>query len=91
MDLAGRRPPVATLLLTVVYASAIVVALSTSTEHALAGCLVLAGLTARWAVRRRSSTAAAMAASAVAVDAVLPDGGVLAAVPSTAEAPAAPA
>jgi hypothetical protein len=68
----GRRPAPATVLLTVLYAAAIALALTSPAEHAEAGCLVLAGLTARWAVRRRRSTAGALALATGAVDTVLP-------------------
>jgi hypothetical protein len=64
--------PAATLLLSVVYAAAVVVALTAPAEHALPGCVVLAGLIARWAVHRRRSAAATLAGATVAVDAVLP-------------------
>jgi uncharacterized RDD family membrane protein YckC len=66
------------VLLSLVYAAAIVVALTAPAQHAVAGCLVLAGVTARWAVHRRRSTAGAVAASTAVVDALLPgDGGLL--------------
>ena len=65
------RLPAATLLLSVVYAAAIAVALTAPGQHALAGCVVLAGLVSRTAVRRRRSAPAAVAASAATVDAVL--------------------
>jgi hypothetical protein len=68
---------VATVLLGVVYAAAIVVALTSPAQHALAGCLVLAGVTARWAVHRHRSTAGAVAAATTAVDTLLPADGVL--------------
>jgi hypothetical protein len=87
--LAGRRPALATVLLTVLYATAIAVALTSPAEHALAGCLVLTGVTGRWAVHRRRSTAGAVAAATVAVDTVLPADGVLGDL--TAPAPAAAA
>jgi hypothetical protein len=88
--LTGRRPPPATVLLTVVYAAAIAVALTSPAEHALAGCLVLAGVTARWAVQRRRSTAGAVAAATTAVDTVLPGDGLLGdlTAPTPATAPA---
>ena len=72
LHLTGRLP-VATVLLTVVYAAAIVIALSAPGQHALAGCAVLAGLVARSVVRRRRTAATPVAAATVAVDAVLPD------------------
>ena len=66
--------PVATLLLSVVYAAALAVALTAPGQHAVAGCAVLAGLVARTVVRRRRTTAGALAASTATVDsiAVLP-------------------
>jgi hypothetical protein len=67
------RLPVATLLLSVVYAAAIAVALAAPGQHALAGCAVLAGLVSRTVVRRRRSTTAALSASTAARDAVLTD------------------
>ena len=66
----GRSLPLATLLLTVVYAAAVVVALTAPGADALAGCVVLAGVTARWALHRRRSTARAEATATAAVDAV---------------------
>jgi hypothetical protein len=87
--LAGRRPALATVLLTVLYATAIAVALTSPAEHALAGCLVLTGVSGRWAVHRRRSTAGAVAAATSAVDTVLPADGVLGDL--TAPAPAAAA
>jgi hypothetical protein len=93
--LTGRHLPVATAMLTVVYATAVVVALAAPGASTLAGAVVLAGLIARWAVHRRRSTAGAMAAATVAVDTVLPEPGTVAAVPADigvpAPAPAAPA
>ena len=68
------RLPAATLLLSLVYAAAIAVALTAPGQHALAGCVVLAGLVSRTAVRRRRSAPAAVAASTATVDAVLTDG-----------------
>jgi cytochrome b561 len=69
------RLPVATVLLSVVYAAAIAVALTAPGQHAAAGCAVLAGLVSRTVVRRRRSAPAAVAAATAAVDAlaVLPD------------------
>ena len=66
------RLPVATVLLSAVYAIAIAVALAAPGQHALAGCAVLAGLVSRSVVRRRRSAPAAVAAATTAVDAVLP-------------------
>ncbi|RBY84155.1 hypothetical protein DQ241_18545 [Blastococcus sp. TF02A-30] len=83
--------PVPAVLLSVVYAAAIAVALTDPGQHALAGLLVLAGLTARWAVRaRRSGAAAAPVAVAVAESAGTVDA-VLGQEPATAPAPAAAA
>jgi uncharacterized membrane protein len=73
LHLTGRFP-VATVLLSVVYATAIAIALATPGQHALAGCTVLAGLVSRSVVRRRRSAIGAVAAATVAVDAVLPEG-----------------
>ena len=81
----GRPLPPATLLLTAVYAAAVVVALTAPGANALAGCVVLAGVTARWALHRRRSTARTVATATAAVDAVLPGEGVI----GTAPAPAA--
>jgi hypothetical protein len=66
--------PVATVLLSVLYAAALAVALTAPGQHAVAGCVVLAGLVARTVVRRRRTTAGALAASTATVDsiAVLP-------------------
>ena len=87
--LTGHTLPVATALLTVVYAAAVVVALTASEANTLAGLVVLAGITARWAVHRRRSTAGAVAAATVAVDTVLPEGTVaVEAAPATAPATA---
>ena len=46
------------LLLSLVYAAALAVALTDLGQHAVAGLLVLGGLTARWFVRSRRSSAA---------------------------------
>jgi hypothetical protein len=62
--------PVATLLLSVVYAAALAVALTAPGQHAVAGCAVLAGLVARTVVRRRRTTAGALAASTATVDSI---------------------
>jgi hypothetical protein len=80
LHLTGRLP-VASVLLSVVYAVAIAVALAAPGHHALAGCTVLAGLVSRSAVRRRRSATDAVAAATVAVDTVLPEE---AAAPATA-------
>nr|WP_246406541.1 hypothetical protein [Modestobacter versicolor] len=72
LHLTGRLP-VATVLLSAVYATAIVIALAAPGQHALAGCAVLAGLVSRSVVRRRRSTLGAVAAATVAVDAMAPD------------------
>jgi hypothetical protein len=69
LHLTGRLP-VATVLLSAVYALAVAVALTAPGQHALAGCAVLAGLVGRSVVRRRRSAPAAVAAATVAVDAV---------------------
>ena len=61
------RLPVATVLLTVLYAVALVVALTAPGQHALAGCAVLAGLVGRSVVRRRRPVAAPVAVHPVAV------------------------
>lgn len=71
--LAGRSLPVATALLTVVYAAAVVVALTAPGADTVAGLVVLAGLTARWAVHRRRSAVGAVTAATAAVDTVLAD------------------
>ena len=86
--LTGHSLPVATLLLTAVYAAAVVVALTAPGANTLAGLVVLAGVTARWAVHRRRSTAGAVAVSTVAVDTVLAEGAVA---PEVAPTPAAAA
>jgi hypothetical protein len=64
--------PVATVLLSVLYAAALAVALTAPGQHAVAGCVVLAGLVGRTVVRRRRSAPAAVDAAATAVDGVLP-------------------
>ena len=76
----ATRLPVATVVLTVVYAAALAVALAAPGQHAVAGCAVLAGLVSRTVVRRRRSTAGAVATATQAVDAVLPEDGVVPAV-----------
>jgi hypothetical protein len=67
--------PLPAVLLTLVYAAALVVALGDPGRHALAGLVVLAGLTVRWAVRSRRPVRTTLSASvpvtAAAVDAVL--------------------
>ena len=69
------RTPLPAVLLSVVYAAAIAVALTAPGQHALAGCVVLAGLVSRSLVRRRRSAPAAVAAATAVVDsiAVVPD------------------
>ncbi|WP_448614765.1 hypothetical protein [Modestobacter sp. URMC 112] len=69
----GRPLPVATLLLTAVYLAAVLVALTAPGANTLAGLVVLAGLTARWAVHRRRSAVGAVTAATAAVDTVLPE------------------
>ena len=66
--------PLPAVLLSVVHAAALAVAVANPGRPTLAGLVVLAGLTARWALRhRRRATAPATVADAVtAVDAVLP-------------------
>ncbi|WP_369140532.1 hypothetical protein [Modestobacter versicolor] len=87
LHLTGRLP-VATALLAVVYAAAVVIALTAPGQHALAGCVVLGGLVSRSVVRRRRSTVAAVTATTAAVDALAPDA-VLADRPAPAPAAAA--
>lgn len=83
--------PLPAVLLSVVYAAAIAVALTDPGQHAFAGLLVLAGLTARWAVRaRRTSAAAVPVAVAVTQSAETVDA-VLSPEPAAAPAPAAAA
>ncbi|WP_369131014.1 hypothetical protein [Modestobacter roseus] len=65
------RVGAASALLTVVHLAALAVAVTAPAGQALAGCLVLAGLVSRWAVRRRRSVAAAVPAARDAVDTVL--------------------
>jgi hypothetical protein len=55
------------LLLSVVYAAALAVALTDPGRHAVAGLLVLGGLTARWALRHRRTAAVPAAALLAAV------------------------
>ncbi|WP_232797170.1 hypothetical protein [Blastococcus atacamensis] len=59
--------PLAAVLLSVVYAAAIAVALAHPGRPTLGGMVVLAGLTARWALRhrQRAVTLAAVPAPAV--------------------------
>lgn len=45
--------PVPAVLLTLLYAAALAVALTDVATHALAGVVVLAGLTTRWVLRHR--------------------------------------
>ncbi|MCW2697589.1 MAG: hypothetical protein JWR62_2674 [Modestobacter sp.] len=85
--LTGHQLPLATLLLSAVYAIAVVVALASPSADTSAGLAVLAGLAARWAAHRRS-TVSAVSAGTVDVDAVLPEGAV---VTQVAPAPAAAA
>ena len=80
LHLTGRLP-VATVLLSVLYAAAIVIALAAPGQHAVAGCAVLAGLVSRSVVRRRRTATGAVTAATVAVDTVLPEP---AAAPATA-------
>jgi hypothetical protein len=68
--------PLPALLLSVVYAAAVAVALAHPGQHTVAGLVVLAGLTARWAVRARrprpAPETAPVTGTTTAVDAVLP-------------------
>ncbi len=66
--------PLPAVLLSVVYAAALTVAVANPGRPTLAGLVVLAGLTARWALRhrQRATTPAVVTATAAAVDAVLP-------------------
>jgi hypothetical protein len=80
------RASTAAVLLSVVYAVAIAVALTSPGQHAAAGSVVLAGLVGRWAVRRRRTATAAVPVAVAAVDALLPEDGVA---PATAPATAA--
>ena len=58
LRLTGRLP-VATALLYVLYAAAVAVALTAPGQHALAGCVVLAGLAGRTVLRHhRTATVA---------------------------------
>ena len=68
------HPPLPTALLAVVYAAALAVAVANPGRPTLAGLVVLAGLTARWALRyrQRATTPTVVAAAVTAVDAVLP-------------------
>ena len=89
MHLHLPRLPVPAVLLSVVYAAAVVVALAHPGEHSLAGLVVLAGLVGRWALRsRRPGVAVAPVALAVAESADTVDA-VLAAEPTVAPSPAA--
>ncbi len=81
------------LLLSIVYAAALAVAVTDLGQHAVAGLLVLGGLTARWALRSRRATAAsAVRAPAAVALAAVPDRAAgsgslgLDAVPATARA-----
>lgn len=73
------------LLLSVVYAAALAVAVTDLGQHAVAGLLVLGGLTARWFLRHRGAPAAAPATAAARLAAV-PDP-----VPAALDAVPAPA
>ncbi|TFV53811.1 hypothetical protein [Blastococcus sp. TF02A-35] len=64
--------PPAALLLSVVYAAAIAVALANPGRPTVAGVVVLAGLTARWALRHRRR-AAVVVPLAVVPDALTPE------------------
>ncbi|MGY1747061.1 hypothetical protein [Blastococcus sp. SYSU D00695] len=58
--------PLPALLLSLLYAAAVAVALADPGRHAVAGLLVLGGLTARWFLRHRRATARAAAVPAPA-------------------------
>ncbi len=64
--------PVPLVMLSFVYAAAIAVTLANPGRPTLAGLVVLASLTARWAARHRAHSTRT-AAAVTAVDAVLPD------------------
>ena len=72
------------LLLSVVYAAALAIALTDLGRHAVAGLLVLAGLTARWLLRHRRAPATAPAVVLTAVPDAAATG--IDAVPVTARA-----
>ena len=69
---AVPRIPVAAALLAALYLAAIAVAVAAPGQRAVAGLVVLAGLTARLVVRHRRSPAGALAAASTAVDTVTP-------------------
>ncbi|RBY94911.1 hypothetical protein DQ244_00115 [Blastococcus sp. TBT05-19] len=58
--------PLPAVLLSVVYAAAIAVALAHPGRPTLGGVVVLAGLTARWALRHRQRAAVVVAPAVVA-------------------------
>ena len=72
------------LLLSVVYAAALAVAVTDPGQHAVAGLLVLGGLTARWLLRHRRAAAPAPAVVLAAIPEPVP--AVLDAVPAPARA-----
>ena len=61
------------LLLSIVYAAALALALTDLGQHAVAGVVVLGGLTARWFLRHRRATAPAPALALAAVPDPLPN------------------
>jgi hypothetical protein len=60
--------PVPAVLLLLVYAAALAVALTDVGSYGLAGAVVLAGVTTRWALRHRRSLRRAAAVTAAAVE-----------------------
>ena len=83
--------PPAAVLLSVVYAAAIAVALTDPGRNTVAGLVVLAGLTARWAARWRRPAQAPMRVATAVADTTTAVDAVLATEPAAAPAPAAAA
>jgi hypothetical protein len=81
--------PPAAVLLSVVYAAAIAVALTDPGRNTLAGLVVLAGLTGRWALRSRGPGRQTLPVTAAVSDTIDAVDAVLAPDPAPAPAPAA--
>ncbi|MGY1915080.1 hypothetical protein [Blastococcus sp. SYSU DS0973] len=66
------RPALPAVLLSLVYLAAIAVAVSAPGQHAVAGLVVLTGLTVRWVAHHRRSPAPAPAGAVVRTPAAAP-------------------
>ncbi|CCG01174.1 hypothetical protein [Blastococcus saxobsidens] len=80
--------PLPAAVLSLVYLAAIAVAVSAPGQHAIAGLVVLTGLTARWVAHARRTGRTARPVHAVVVETTSTVDAVLAPEPATAPVPA---